>query len=121
MTHIVSLLLIKLMCYYYISLDDDEYSRSHFHMSFIGPDCNAAITAPSMNLPHNLLMASVQPPHCYNNQVVNDQGFTLNCITYIVRYLMYLDQVPLSINLSIVKLVLVSSISIYMCVNYIGL
>ena len=109
------------MHYYYILLYDDEYYRSHFHMSFIGPDCNPAITAASMNLPHSLLMPSVPPPCCYNNQVVNDQVFTLKCITYIVRYLMYLDQVPLSINLSIVKLVLVSSISIYVCVNYIGL
>ena len=116
MTHIVSLLLIKLnICYYYISLDD-EYYRSHFCMSYIGSDCNATIAAVSMNLPHSLLMPSVPPSRCYNNQVVNDQIFTLNCITYIVRYLGYLDQVPLSINLPIVKLVLVSATSTYMCV-----
>ena len=83
-------------------------------MSYIGADRNAAIAAASMNLPHSLFMPPVPPPqHYYNNQVVNEQGFTLNnFITYtpyIIRYLMYLDQVPLLLTLSTarpVKLVL---------------
>ena len=65
------------MYHYYISLDD-EYYRSHDHMSYIGPDRNAAIAAASMNLPHSLFMPPAPPPqHYYNNQVINDQGFTL--------------------------------------------
>ena len=64
------------MYHYYISLDD-EYYRSHDHMSYIGADRNAAIAAASMNLPHSLFMPPAPPPQHYYNQVVNDQGFTL--------------------------------------------
>ena len=53
-------------------------------MSYIGPDHNAAIAAASMNLPHSLFMPPLPPPQCYyNNQVVNDQGFTLLFLLHI--------------------------------------
>ena len=84
MTDIVSLLLIKLnLCYYCISLDD-EYYRSHDHISDIGPNRNAIISAASMNLQHSLFMPPLPPPqHYYKNQVVNDQGFTLLFLLHI--------------------------------------
>ena len=71
------------MCYYCISLDD-EYYRSHDHISYIGPDHNAAISAASMNLQHSLFMPPLPPPqHYYNNQVVNDRGFTLTSVLHL--------------------------------------
>ena len=70
------------MCYYCISLDD-EYYRSHDHISYIGPNRNAAIAAASMNLPHSLFMPPLPPPHCYNNQVVNDHELTLLSLLHI--------------------------------------